>query len=96
MLFAGSVGRTDLPFSDWETLLESIRRCSIAFPPRRSCTRATGPETTLGDEQRSNPFLPSCAPMIKAPRGTHDILPAEQPLVRHVIGTFAELAERYG
>jgi histidyl-tRNA synthetase len=34
--------------------------------------------------------------MIKAPRGTHDILPAEQPLSRHVITTFAELAERYG
>ncbi len=34
--------------------------------------------------------------MIKAPRGTHDILPDEQPLFRHVTGTFAELAERYG
>ena len=34
--------------------------------------------------------------MIKAPRGTHDILPAEQPLARHVITTFGELAERYG
>jgi histidyl-tRNA synthetase len=34
--------------------------------------------------------------MIKAPRGTHDILPAQQPLARHVITTFVELAERYG
>jgi histidyl-tRNA synthetase len=34
--------------------------------------------------------------MIKAPRGTHDILPDEQPLFRHVTGTFSELAERYG
>ncbi len=34
--------------------------------------------------------------MINAPRGTHDILPDEQPLFRHVTGTFAELAERYG
>jgi histidyl-tRNA synthetase len=34
--------------------------------------------------------------MIKAPRGTHDILPGEQPLFQHVITTFVELAERYG
>jgi histidyl-tRNA synthetase len=34
--------------------------------------------------------------MIKAPRGTYDILPAEQPLVGHVTSTFADLAERYG
>jgi histidyl-tRNA synthetase len=34
--------------------------------------------------------------MIKAPRGTYDVLPAEQPLARHVITTFVELAERYG
>jgi histidyl-tRNA synthetase len=34
--------------------------------------------------------------MIKAPRGTHDILPAEQPRVRHVVDTFVGLAERYG
>ena len=34
--------------------------------------------------------------MIKAPRGTHDILPDEQPLFRHVTGSFTELAERYG
>jgi histidyl-tRNA synthetase len=34
--------------------------------------------------------------MIKAPRGTYDILPADQPLFRHVVATFTELAERYG
>ena len=34
--------------------------------------------------------------MIKAPRGTHDILPAEQPLLRHVTDAFVDLAERYG
>lgn len=34
--------------------------------------------------------------MIKAPRGTHDVLPEEQPLARKVISNFAELAERYG
>jgi len=34
--------------------------------------------------------------MIKAPRGTHDVLPDEQPLFRRVVSTFAELSERYG
>jgi histidyl-tRNA synthetase len=34
--------------------------------------------------------------MIRAPRGTHDVLPGEQPLARHVISTFVDLAERYG
>ena len=34
--------------------------------------------------------------MMKAPRGTRDILPAEQPLLRHVTDAFADLAERYG
>ena len=41
VLFAGSVGRTDLPGADWDTLLDSIRRWSSAIRRRRSSTRAT-------------------------------------------------------
>jgi hydroxyacylglutathione hydrolase len=57
LLFAGSVGRTDLPFSDWETLLSSIRSLFDRFPPDTVVYPGHGPETTLGAEQRTNPFL---------------------------------------
>ena len=57
VLFAGSVGRTDLPFSDWETLLESIRTLFDRFSAETVVYPGHGPETTLGAEQRSNPFL---------------------------------------
>lgn len=57
VLFAGSVGRTDLPFSDWETLLESIRGLADAYPPETVVYSGHGPATTLGDELARNPFL---------------------------------------
>ena len=57
VLFAGSVGRADLPFGDWDTLLASIRALTDRLPPRPSSTPATGPPTTLGDELARNPFL---------------------------------------
>jgi hydroxyacylglutathione hydrolase len=57
VLFAGSVGRTDLPFSDWDTLVESIRVLSQRFPPDTVVYSGHGPETTLGRELDRNPFL---------------------------------------
>ena len=57
VLFAGSVGRTDLPGSDWETLLASIRSLVDAFPPETVVYPGHGPSTTLGDELARNPFL---------------------------------------
>ena len=57
VLFAGSVGRTDLPFGDWETLLESIRSLAEAYPPETIVYSGHGPATTLGDELARNPFL---------------------------------------
>jgi hydroxyacylglutathione hydrolase len=57
LLFAGSVGRTDLPFSDWETLLESIGLLFERFPPDTVVYPGHGPETTLGAERQTNPFL---------------------------------------
>ena len=57
VLFAGSVGRTDLPFGDWETLLESIRSLTEAYPPETVVYSGHGPATTLGDELARNPFL---------------------------------------
>jgi len=57
VLFSGSVGRVDLPFGDWETLLESIRSLADAYPPETVVLSGHGPATTLGDELARNPFL---------------------------------------
>lgn len=57
VLFAGSVGRTDLPFSDWDTLLGSIRALADAYPPETTVCSGHGPTTTLGAELERNPFL---------------------------------------
>jgi hydroxyacylglutathione hydrolase len=57
VLFAGSVGRTDLPFADWDTLVESIRFLMGRFPPDTIVYSGHGPETTLGAELARNPFL---------------------------------------
>jgi len=57
VLFAGSVGRTDLPMADWETLLESIRTLIDRFPRETVVYSGHGPPTTLADELARNPFL---------------------------------------
>jgi glyoxylase-like metal-dependent hydrolase (beta-lactamase superfamily II) len=57
VLFAGSVGRTDLPGADWETLVESIRLLTERFPPETVVYSGHGPPTTLGAELGRNPFL---------------------------------------
>jgi len=57
LLFAGSVGRYDLPGGDWETLLESIRSLVDRFSPETIIYPGHGPATTLGRELQTNPFL---------------------------------------
>ena len=57
VLFAGSVGRTDLPMSDWPTLVESIRTLIERYPPDTVVYSGHGPPTTLGEELARNPFL---------------------------------------
>ena len=57
VLFAGSVGRTDLPGADWGTLLRSIRMLVERLPPETVVYPGHGPATTLGDELARNPFL---------------------------------------
>ena len=57
VLFAGSVGRTDLPGADWDTLLASLRALTERFPPETIVYPGHGPATTLGEELRRNPFL---------------------------------------
>jgi glyoxylase-like metal-dependent hydrolase (beta-lactamase superfamily II) len=56
-LFAGSIGRTDLPGGDLDTLLHAIREVLFAYPDDTIVHPGHGPDTTVGDERRSNPFL---------------------------------------
>ncbi|HEX3267741.1 MAG TPA: MBL fold metallo-hydrolase [Gaiellaceae bacterium] len=57
VLFAGSVGRTDLPGADHDTLVESLRMLTERFPPETAVYSGHGPPTTLGAELARNPFL---------------------------------------
>ena len=56
-LFQGSVGRTDLPGGNHAQLLASIRRELLTLPDETRVLPGHGPETTIGAEQRTNPFL---------------------------------------
>ena len=56
-LFAGSIGRTDLPGGNHATLLHSIRSVLFAFGDDAEVYPGHGPSTTIGQERRSNPFL---------------------------------------
>lgn len=57
VLFAGSIGRTDLPGGDFETLIASIERELLSLPDETIVYSGHGPETTIGRERRANPFL---------------------------------------
>lgn len=56
-LFAGSIGRTDLPGGDYATLMHSIRTVLFAFGDDAEVYPGHGPTTTIGQERRTNPFL---------------------------------------
>ena len=56
-LFAGSIGRTDLPGGDYETLLKAITEVLFAFPDESIVYSGHGPETTIGRERQTNPFV---------------------------------------
>jgi glyoxylase-like metal-dependent hydrolase (beta-lactamase superfamily II) len=56
-LFAGSIGRTDLPGGNLTTLLASIRDVLFAFGDEARVYPGHGPATTIGHERRMNPFL---------------------------------------
>jgi hydroxyacylglutathione hydrolase len=56
-LFQGSVGRVDFPHSDGPRLLRNIREQLLTLPDETRVLSGHGPETTIGRERRSNPFL---------------------------------------
>ena len=56
-LFAGSIGRTDLPGGDYDTLISSIKQKLLSFDDKTIVYTGHGPETNIGNEKRNNPFL---------------------------------------
>lgn len=60
-LFAGSVGRTDLPGGDWDTLIESMERKVLTLSDDIEVLPGHGRATTIGRERRTNPFLQGLA-----------------------------------
>jgi glyoxylase-like metal-dependent hydrolase (beta-lactamase superfamily II) len=62
-LFAGSIGRTDLPGGSAETLLTSIREKLLTLPDDTVIYPGHGPATTIGHERRHNPFLTGRVPL---------------------------------
>ena len=57
VLFAGTIGRTDLPGGDHELLLRGIREKILPLPDKTVVYPGHGPATTVGDERAGNPFL---------------------------------------
>lgn len=57
VLFAGGIGRTDLPGGDYDTLIDSLNTRLLALDDNIKVYPGHGPDTTIGDERRGNPFL---------------------------------------
>jgi hydroxyacylglutathione hydrolase len=62
LLFAGSIGRTDLPGGDYQTILASLARVCLRLPDETVVLAGHGPQTTIGAERASNPFLAGLTP----------------------------------
>lgn len=56
-LFAGSIGRTDLPGGNFDQIIDSIESRLLALPDETKVIPGHGPSTTIGNERRANPFL---------------------------------------
>jgi len=57
LIFNGSVGRTDLPGGDWDQLVKSIKEQVFIMPDETRLLSGHGPETSVGHEKMSNPFV---------------------------------------
>jgi glyoxylase-like metal-dependent hydrolase (beta-lactamase superfamily II) len=77
LLFAGSIGRTDLPGGDYPAILDSLARLCLALPDDTHVLPGHGPQTTIGAERTTNPFL---AGLNAAPGGAQR--PGQAPATR--------------
>ena len=57
VLFSGSIGRTDLPGGNFDTLISSIRTQLFTLPADTKVLSGHGPHTFIGEEKKNNPFL---------------------------------------
>lgn len=62
VLFAGSIGRTDLPGGSYEQMIASLARVILPLPDQTLVLSGHGPGTTIGRERASNPYLRELAP----------------------------------
>jgi glyoxylase-like metal-dependent hydrolase (beta-lactamase superfamily II) len=62
LLFAGSIGRVDLPGGDYDTILASLARVCLPLPDQTVVLSGHGPQTTIGAERAANPFLAGLTP----------------------------------
>ncbi|MET7464290.1 MBL fold metallo-hydrolase [Nonomuraea sp. NPDC005501] len=69
LLFAGSIGRTDLPGGDHPTILRSLAAKCLTLPDDTVVLPGHGPQTTIGRERASNPYLKDAAPHAGPTRG---------------------------
>jgi hydroxyacylglutathione hydrolase len=69
LLFAGSIGRTDLPGGDYATIMDSIARVCLPLPDETVVLAGHGPQTTIGAERAANRFLAGLAPAPGPARG---------------------------
>ena len=69
LLFAGSIGRTDLPGGDYATIMDSLARVCLPLPDETVVLAGHGPQTTIGAERTSNQFLAGLAPASGPARG---------------------------
>jgi hydroxyacylglutathione hydrolase len=75
LLFAGSIGRTDLPGGDYPTILHSLATVCLSLPDDTVVLPGHGPRTTIGRERADNPFLAearAAAPLTPADAGGAD------------------------
>jgi glyoxylase-like metal-dependent hydrolase (beta-lactamase superfamily II) len=64
LLFAGSIGRTDLPLADPERMMESLERVA-GLPEDTVVYPGHGPATSIGQERATNPFLTGVARVVR-------------------------------
>ncbi|MEO3785128.1 MBL fold metallo-hydrolase [Actinocorallia sp. B10E7] len=69
LLFAGSIGRTDLPGGDHQAILRSLAKVCLPLPDETVVLPGHGPQTTIGRERVSNPYLSDLAPAEGPKRG---------------------------
>jgi hydroxyacylglutathione hydrolase len=69
VLFAGSIGRTDLPGGDYDTMMRSLAAKVLPLPDSTVVLPGHGPSTTVGRERALNPFLQEAAPLAGPRRG---------------------------